>query len=175
MNYCSNCGSDQLKKTIPPGDNRTREVCSKCGAVHYHNPKIITGCLPVWKDRVLLCRRAIEPQKGLWNIPAGFMEIGESAERGAAREVWEEAAAKVDIRGVLAIYTSTRYAHVYILYFGELLNGQYGIGEESLETRLFAENEIPWQDIAFESSRFALRKYFEDLGLGLHRTHYGHS
>ena len=173
MKFCSNCGSGNLDKTIPEGDNRLRKVCANCGAIHYHNPKIITGCLPVWEDKVLLCRRAIEPRKGFWNVPAGFMEIGESAEEGAAREVWEEAEAKVEIWGVHTVFTFTRFAHVYIQYLGSLLDGKFGIGEESTEVKLFSEEEIPWEEIAFESSVFALKKYFEDRKTGFHQAHSG--
>ena len=166
MKFCSQCGSPELKKVIPPGDNRLRKVCGSCGVIHYHNPKVITGCLPIWEDKVLLCRRAIEPRKGYWNVPAGFMEIGESAEEGAAREVWEEAEAKVNICSLHTVFTFTRFAHVYIQYLGELVGGKYGIGEESTEVKLFTEEEIPWEEIAFESSVFALQKYFEDRKWG---------
>ncbi|MEO1258359.1 MAG: NUDIX hydrolase [Bacteroidota bacterium] len=173
MKYCSHCGSADLKKEIPPGDNRVRTVCGNCGTIHYHNPKIITGCLPVWENKVLLCRRAIEPRKGYWNVPAGFMELGESVEAGAAREVWEEAKAKVNIWGVHTIFTFTRFNHVYVQYLGELVDGKFGIGEESLEVKLFAEEEIPWKEIAFESSLFALKKYFEDRKNGERKVHSG--
>ena len=174
MKYCSNCGSDQLNEVIPPGDNRDRKVCGNCNMIHYKNPKIITGCLPVWGDKVLLCRRAIEPRLGYWNVPAGFMEIGESAEKGAAREVWEEAEAKVNIWGIHTVFTLTRFAHVYVQYLGELVDGKFGIGEESSEVRLFAEEEIPWTEIAFESSLFALKKYFKDRKNGVRQAHMGY-
>ena len=173
MKYCSQCGSGDLKKEIPQGDNRLRKVCGRCGTIHYTNPKIITGCLPVWDNKVLLCRRAIEPRKGFWNVPAGFMELGESVEEGAAREVWEEAEAKVNIWGVHTIFTFTRFSHVYVQYLGELVDGKFGIGKESLEVKLFAEEEIPWQEIAFESSVFALEKYFEDRKNGERKVHSG--
>ncbi len=173
MNYCSKCGSDKLLEEIPPGDNRLRKTCAKCGAIHYHNPKVITGCLPIWEGKVLLCKRAIEPRKGYWNVPAGFMEIGETAEEGALREVWEEAEAKVEIWGLHTVFTFTRFAHVYIQFLGGLVDGKFGVGEESTETRLFAEDEIPWDEIAFESSIFALKKYFEDRKNGVRGAHIG--
>ena len=120
-----------------------------------------------------LCRRAIEPRRGFWNIPAGFLENGETIEAGAAREVWEEAAASVKIERVLAIFTLVDFHHVYVHFTGELVDGAFGVGEESLETRLFSEEEIPWDDIAFISSKFALEAFFEDRRLGLTRTHVG--
>jgi len=173
MKFCSNCGSGQLNLEVPEKDNRPRNVCSSCGAIHYHNPKIITGCLPVWEGKVLLCKRAIEPRKGYWNVPAGFMEIGETAEEGAAREVWEEAEAKVEIWGLHTVFTFTRFAHVYIQFLGGLVDGAFGVGEESEDTRLFSEEEIPWKDIAFESSAFALRSFFEDRKNGVRKAHVG--
>ena len=162
-----------LTRSVPPGDNRLRVVCTSCETVHYQNPKIIAGCLPVWEDKVLLCRRSIEPRKGYWNVPAGFMEIGETVEEGAIREVWEEAAAKVNILHVHTIFTFKKFHHVYVQFIGELVNGQFGVGEESLETRLFSEEEIPWDDIAFESSVFALEKFFEDRRSGTTNVHIG--
>ncbi|MEZ4961800.1 MAG: NUDIX hydrolase [Saprospiraceae bacterium] len=173
MNFCSNCGSPALKNVIPVGDNRHRLVCGRCGTIHYHNPKIITGCLPLWQDKVLLCKRAIEPRQGYWNIPAGFLELGETVEAGAMREVWEEAEARVSIIGVHTIFTFTKFHHIYIQFLGNLINGEYGVGVESLETRLFAEAEIPWDEIAFESSHFALRKFFEDQKNGRQQVHLG--
>ena len=173
MNFCSNCGSSDLLKIVPMGDNRPRQVCGRCGSIHYHNPKIIAGCLPLWEDKVLLCRRAIEPRHGFWNIPAGFMEVGETVEQGAMREVWEEAEARVELLGVHTIFTFTRFHHVYVQFLGDLIDGQFGVGEESLETRLFTEAEIPWNEIAFESSVFALRRFFEDRKNGGRKVHVG--
>ncbi len=162
MNYCSNCGSPDLRTEVPKGDNRPRLVCGLCGDVHYRNPKIIAGCLPIWEGKVLLCRRAIDPRASYWNVPAGFLEIGETVEDGAIREVWEEAEAKVRLLGLQTVFTFTNYWHVYLQFVGELVDGKFGVGEESTETRLFSEEEIPWDEIAFESSRFALHRYFED-------------
>lgn len=173
MKYCSHCGSADLRTVVPPGDHLPRKVCASCGRIHYENPRIITGCLPVWGDEVLLCRRAIQPRRGLWNIPAGFLENGEAIEAGAAREVWEEARGRVKIQRVLAIYTLLHFHQVYVHFVGELLDGQYGIGEESLEVRLFKEEEIPWEELAFRSTEFALRSYFEDRRSGVERTHLG--
>lgn len=173
MKYCSNCGSPDLNFQVPAGDNRLRQVCGNCGEIHYRNPKIIAGCLPIYEGKVLLCRRAIEPRAGFWNVPAGFLEIGETVEAGAMREVWEEAEARVRLLGLQTVFTFTNFYHVYLQFVGELLDGKYGVGEESTETRLFAEHEIPWGDIAFESSRFALRHYFEDIKSGEFKLHLG--
>ncbi len=158
---------------MPEGDNRLRQVCGNCGEIHYRNPKIIAGCLPIWDGKVLLCRRAINPRAGFWNVPAGFLEIGETVEAGAMREVWEEALAKVLNLRLQTVFTFTNYWHVYIQFVGELKDGEFGIGEESTESRLFSEAEIPWDDIAFESSRFAISRYFEDRKLGDFKVHIG--
>ncbi|MEM9887000.1 MAG: NUDIX hydrolase [Bacteroidota bacterium] len=173
MNFCSNCGSDHLEYRIPKGDNRARQICGNCKMIHYTNPKIVTGCLPIWEDQVLLCKRAIEPCKGLWNVPAGYLENGETAEEGAMREVWEEAEAKVHILGVLAIYSLPHVNQIYIHFLGQLKSLDYGVGIESLETQLFSEEDIPWDTIAFTSSSFALKKYFKDRKNGSHQAHIG--
>ncbi|MCF8244814.1 MAG: NUDIX hydrolase [Saprospiraceae bacterium] len=173
MNFCSNCGSSELTNQVPEGDNRLRQVCGNCGEIHYRNPKIIAGCLPIWDGKVLLCRRAINPRAGFWNVPAGFLEIGETVEAGAMREVWEEALAKVLNLRLQTVFTFTNYWHVYIQFVGELKDGKFGVGEESTETRLFSEAEIPWDEIAFESSRFAIHRYFEDRKLGDFKVHLG--
>ncbi|RMF29242.1 MAG: NUDIX hydrolase [Bacteroidetes bacterium] len=173
MRFCSHCGSNQLVRTVPPGDDRERTVCRACGTIHYVNPRIVTGCLAVWEGKVLLCRRAIEPRKGLWNVPSGFLENGETVEEGALRELWEEARARAAIQRVLAIYSIPHVNHIYIHFLGELEEGRFGVGAESLESALFAEEEIPWDEIAFHSSVFTLRKYFEDRSNGRHRTHVG--
>ncbi|RMG84329.1 MAG: NUDIX domain-containing protein [Bacteroidetes bacterium] len=173
MNFCSHCGAGDLAFEVPEGDNRPRFICRQCGVIHYQNPRIIAGCLPVWEDKVLLCRRAIEPRKGFWNVPAGFLENGETVEAGACREVWEEACARVEIIGIHALYSIPRINQVYIHFLGTLVGGNFGVGEESLESRLFTEAGIPWDDIAFHSSEFALRRFFEDRQKGIRRVHIG--
>lgn len=163
MNFCSHCGSG-LVVDIPDGDNRPRHICTNanCGTIHYQNPKIITGCLPTFNDKVLLCKRAIEPRYGLWTLPAGFMENGETTEQGALRETWEEAKARCAIQSLYAIYDLPHINQVYFFYHAELENGGYGAGEESLEVALFAENEIPWGELAFPVVTETLKSYFED-------------
>ncbi len=174
MNYCSNCGSDQLDFRIPEGDNRPRYVCDHCHTIHYANPKIVAGCLPVWKERVLLCRRAIEPRLGYWNVPSGYLENGETVEEGALREVWEEALARVSIRHMLSLYSIPHINQVYVHFLADLEGpDRYGVGDESSEVQLFHESDIPWSEIAFTSSTFSLQCYFEDRKNGEFRTHLG--
>lgn len=173
MNYCSHCGSDQLEFRVPEGDNRPRYVCSNCGVIHYSNPRIVTGCLPVWEGRVLLARRAIEPRKGYWNVPSGYMENGETVEQGAAREVWEETLARVEGLRLHTVFSIPHINQVYIHFLAELNEPDFGVGEESLDVRLFAEEEIPWKEIAFTSSVFTLEHYFEDRRQGRQEVHMG--
>lgn len=174
MNYCSHCGSDQIDFRVPSGDNRQRFICGHCGRIHYSNPKIVAGCLPVWEDKVLLAKRSIEPRAGYWNIPSGYMENGETVEEGALREVWEETLAKVKLTGLHTIYSIPHINQVYMHFLGNLQGAAaFGVGEESLEVRLFAESEIPWEEIAFTSSVFSLQKFFSDRKRGIHQLHLG--
>jgi len=162
MKHCSRCGSLVIEK-IPEGDNRHRWVCNQCNTVHYQNPKIVVGCVPEQDGRVLLCRRAIEPRYGYWTVPAGFMELGETMEQGAARETLEEACADVEIGHLFASVDVVEAGQVHMFFTANLL-GDFGAGNESLESALFRQEEIPWSDIAFRSGKFALQKYFEDAG-----------
>jgi len=162
MKHCSNCGSPVSEK-IPEGDNRTRYVCSRCDIVHYQNPNIVVGCVPERDGQILLCRRAIEPRHGFWTVPAGFMELGETLAEGAARETLEEACAEVRIERLFASVDVIDAGQVHLFFTAALLGG-YGVGQESLETKLFSEADIPWDEIAFRSGTFALKKYFEDRG-----------
>lgn len=173
MNYCSHCGSDRLERLVPAGDNRARIVCGSCHTIHYSNPNIVAGCLPVWEGKVLLCRRAIEPRLGYWNIPSGYLENGESVEEGAVRELWEEALARVVGLEVLSLYSLPHISQVYVHFTGELVDGQFGIGPESLESRLFAEADIPWEELAFTSSRFSLERFFANRRNGSRKAHFG--
>ena len=173
MNFCSNCGSDKLKFEVPKGDNRPRWACEKCATIHYSNPKIVAGCLPIWGDKVLLCKRAIEPRKGYWNVPGGYLENGERVEEGARREVWEEAMAKVTNLQIHAIYSIPHINQVYMHFLGDLEPKEYGVGEESEEVQLFTKEEIPWDEIAFTSSMFTLKKYYSDLEKGIRKVHIG--
>jgi ADP-ribose pyrophosphatase YjhB (NUDIX family) len=172
MRFCSDCGA-RVSSKIPPGDNLPRWVCDDCGTIHYQNPKLVVGCIPEWEDRVLLCRRAIEPRHGFWTVPAGFMENGETTADGAARETLEEANARVEILSLYAIYNIPHISQVYMLFRGRLLDLDFHPGEESLETRLFSEAEIPWDTLAFATVRNTLRHYYADRLRGEYRFHMG--
>jgi ADP-ribose pyrophosphatase YjhB (NUDIX family) len=170
MNFCSVCGQPVTLK-VPEGDHLPRYVCVSCGTIHYENPRIIAGCVIDVGGKILLCKRAIEPRRGFWTIPAGFMENGESVQDGAAREAMEEALANVRIGSLLAIVNVLHAHQVHIMFRAELKEPHFGIGPESLETALYDESEIPWSEIAFRSVEFALRRYLEDRALGVDRLH----
>lgn len=151
---------------IPAGDNRPRRVCDACGFVDYVNPRVVAGVVAVRDAEVLLCRRAIEPRKGFWTLPAGFLEERETAEEGAAREAREEAGAEIDLDGVLGVYSVPRISQVHLFFLARLRSPDVQAGEESLEVRLFRWEEIPWADLAFPTVRWALEHYRETRGAG---------
>ncbi len=171
MNYCSHCGAP-VSRRIPAGDNRQRYVCDACGAIHYQNPRMVVGCLPVWEDKVLLCRRAIEPRHGLWTLPAGFMENGETTAEGALRETLEEAGARVEIDALYTLINVPDIDQVSLLFRARLLDLDFVPGEESLEVALFTEAEIPWNRIAFRTVLRTLEHYFEDRRTGQFPLHF---
>jgi ADP-ribose pyrophosphatase YjhB (NUDIX family) len=171
MKFCSHCGSARLAFTIPDGDTLPRHVCRDCGTIHYQNPKVVVGCLPEWEDRVLLCRRAIEPRYGLWTLPAGFLENGETLANGALRETLEEAHARVALGELYAVISLPQINQVYMMFRARLVDLDFSAGAESLEVRLFDEREIPWESIAFRTIARTLRNYFLDRrrgGFALH-------
>jgi ADP-ribose pyrophosphatase YjhB (NUDIX family) len=172
MNYCSDCGAS-VELRVPAGDTLPRYVCTSCGTIHYENPKMVVGCIPEWENRILLCRRAIEPRIGLWTVPAGFMENGETTAQGAARETLEEANARVEVLGLYALFNIPHINQVYMLFRARLLDLDFSAGAESLETRLFEENEVPWDDLAFITVRRTLRHYFDDRRAGEFQFHIG--
>jgi len=172
MKFCSNCGAPVALK-IPPGDTLPRHVCGNCGTIHYQNPRMVVGCIPEWEDRILLCRRAIEPRSGLWTVPAGYMENGETTFQGALRETLEEANARVEIGPLYALYNIPHIHQVYILFRARLLDTDVSPGAETLEVRLFLEAEIPWDRIAFASVRNTLTHYYADRRDGEYRFHMG--
>ncbi len=172
MKFCCQC-SGVVELRVPDGDNRPRHVCNDCGMIHYQNPKIVTGCLPEWRDQVLLCRRAIAPRRGYWTLPAGFLENGETTQQGAARETEEEANARVD---VYALYTTFNLPHidqVYMFFRARLADLDFGPGEESLDVALFNEAQIPWDEMAFPAVAETLKLYFSDRARGEYRAHLG--
>ena len=146
-------------RQVPPGDAHERDVCGTCGYVHYANPKIVTGSIVRHDGRILLCRRAIDPRQNFWTLPAGFMELGETAEQAACREAREEANAEIVIDRLLAVYSIPRISQVQIMYLAHLATGEYSAGPESLEVKLAAWNDIPWAELAFPSVRWALEQY----------------
>jgi ADP-ribose pyrophosphatase YjhB (NUDIX family) len=166
MNFCSACGSGRLELRIPEGDALPRHVCAECATIHYQNPKVVVGCLPTYGDAVLMCRRAIEPRRGLWTLPAGFLENGETVVAGAARETLEEAAAQVEVGELYTLISLPHIGQVYMVFRATLPEPVYGPGPESLEVRLFDEHEIPWERIAFRTIGRTLRNFFLDRKLG---------
>ena len=170
MNYCTQCGT-HVELRIPEGDSHLRHVCPQCGEIHYQNPKVIVGCIAEWEQRILLCRRAIEPCYGLWTLPAGFMENGESTTQAALRETYEEACARVSIERLFALINIPHISQVHLFYRARLLDTNFGAGEESLETQLVSEDEIPWHELAFSSVDQCLKAYFGDRRTGRFEFH----
>ena len=171
MNYCPSCAAP-VEQRIPEGDHLPRSVCTACGTIHYRNPKLVTGCVPEHEGRILICRRAIEPRRGYWTIPAGFMEVGETLQQAAARECEEEALARVEIGNLCAIVHVLHAEQVHVMWRARLVDPAYGVGVESLETVLCEERDVPWPEIAFASVEFCLRRYFEDRAAGRNALHY---
>lgn len=161
LSFCSACGQPATT-VVPDGDNRPRSVCTACRTIHYVNPKLVVGSVPEHEGRVLLCRRAIEPRKGFWTVPAGFMELGETLGEAALRETWEEALARVELGSLFAVVDVVHAGQVHVFFRARLLGPEFGAGAETLETRLFRPDEIPWSDLAFPSIRIALEQYLEN-------------
>ncbi|MDX1594107.1 MAG: NUDIX hydrolase [Gammaproteobacteria bacterium] len=165
MNYCSHCGAEVAVR-IPDGDNLPRHVCDGCGRVHYSNPKLVVGCIAEWQERILLCRRAIEPRHGLWTIPAGFMENRETTEQAAARETQEEALAEVVDLVPYGLFDLPGISQVYLVYRARMRSADHGPGDESLESRLVDPASIPWDELAFPVIEEVLRHYVADRERG---------
>lgn len=170
MKFCSHCGA-ATEHRIPEDDTRPRHICTQCKVIHYQNPNIVAGTIPIHEDRVLLCRRAIEPRYGFWTLPAGFMENQETTTEAAMRETWEEAEARVNIDGLYTVINVPQIDQVHMYFRATLIDGAYGVGAESLETRLFREDEIPWEELAFPTIKKTLRLYFEERRLGTFGVH----
>ncbi len=171
MNFCPHCGAPVAKR-VPQGDHLPRFVCSGCATIHYENPKLVAGCVPEIGGRVLLCRRAIEPRRGFWTVPAGFMENGETLQQAAARECHEEALARAEIGRPCAIVHVLHAHQVHVLFRARVPDGAHGVGVESLEVGLVDERDVPWPEMAFPSVEFALRRYFEDRARGREELHF---
>lgn len=172
MNFCTHCG-ERLVRQVPEGDSRLRHVCPACRHVHYVNPKVVAGAIPQWEGQILLCRRAIEPRRGGWTLPAGFLEDGETMAEGARREAIEEAHASVEIEELYALYSVPHISQVYAFFRSRLLDLDFRPGAESLEVRLYREEEIPWRELAFPAVHKTLELFFADRRQGRFRTHAG--
>jgi ADP-ribose pyrophosphatase YjhB (NUDIX family) len=171
VNFCPSCGA-RVALRVPTGDTLERHVCDACGTVHYKNPLIVIGAIPEWHDRrVLLCRRAIEPRHGLWTLPGGFMELGETTAQAAERETLEEANARIELGELFTVLSVPRVDQVHLFFRARLLDLDFSPGSESLEVALFREEEIPWGEIAFRTTAVTLRHYYADRGAGAYRVH----
>jgi ADP-ribose pyrophosphatase YjhB (NUDIX family) len=165
MKYCNSCGGNITLK-IPGDDNRPRHICDACGIVHYQNPKVVNGAIITWEDKILLCKRAIEPRLGTWTLPAGYMENGETTYEGAIRETWEEARASIEVQGLYLTANLPHINQVYMLFRAKLLNLNFEPGPESLEVELFDESDIPWSEISFPVIDAGLKLYLENRQQG---------
>jgi ADP-ribose pyrophosphatase YjhB (NUDIX family) len=170
INHCRACGA-VVQYRVPADDNRERAVCTACSEVHYENPINVVGTVPVWGEQVLLCRRNIEPRYGLWTLPAGFMEMGETTAEGAVRETVEEAGARIELLGLFTVLNVVRAGQVHLFYRARLHDTRFDPGPETIEAQLFHEHEIPWDQVAFRSVRETLRRFFADRGQGRFDLH----
>jgi ADP-ribose pyrophosphatase YjhB (NUDIX family) len=172
IQFCRVCGA-RTEYRIPPDDNRERAVCASCGEIHYENPINVVGTVPVWHEHVLLCRRNIEPRFGLWTLPAGFLELGESTAAGALRETEEESGAHVELQELFTVLNVVRVGQVHLFYRARMLDTHLAPGPETIEARLFREDEVPWDQIAFRTVRQTLEHYFADRQRGRFGLHSG--
>ncbi len=171
IQHCRNCGAAVVYRVPDDGDTRQRAVCPACDTIHYENPLNVVGTVPYLGDKVLLCKRNIEPRWGKWTLPAGFMELGETTAEGAARETDEEAGAKFEMGELLTVLSVPRVGQVHLFYLARLLSDQFDPGHETIEARLFAEHEIPWEEIAFRTVQETLQRYFADRARGAFTVH----
>lgn len=170
MNFCSQCGKSVTFR-VPDGDNMPRHVCDHCDTIHYENPKIVVGALPVWEDKILLCKRAIEPRYGYWTLPAGFMENDETLEQGALRESCEEANVNLEIDGLYTLFSLPYVNQVFVMYRARLLDLDFHPGSESLDVALFDEKDIPWDQLAFRTIHYTLKHFIDDRVSGNFPVH----
>jgi ADP-ribose pyrophosphatase YjhB (NUDIX family) len=172
IKHCRVCGA-ATSYQVPADDNRDRAVCGRCGEIHYENPINVVGTVPVWEQRVLLCRRNIEPRFGLWTLPAGFLELGESTADGAVRETVEEAGAHIELQGLFTVLNVVRAGQLHLFYLARMLDASLAPGPETIEARLFGEHEVPWDELAFRTVRQTLEHYFHDRRSGHFGVHAG--
>ena len=171
IKHCKQCGTDVVYRLPDDGDTKERAICTACHTVHYENPLNVVGTVPYWGDKVLLCKRNIEPRWGKWTLPAGFMELGETTAEGAARETDEEAGAQIEMQDLFSLLNVARVGQVHLFYRARLLSDQFHPGYETIEARLFAEHEIPWDEIAFRTVKETLVRYFSDRQAGRYGFH----
>jgi ADP-ribose pyrophosphatase YjhB (NUDIX family) len=171
IKHCRNCGAPVVHRVPDDGDTRERAVCPACHTIHYENPLNVVGTVPYWGERVLLCKRNIEPRWGKWTLPAGFMELGETAAEGAARETDEEAGAQIEMEALLSVLSVPQVGQVHLYWRARLLSDRFDPGHETIEARLFSEDEIPWDEIAFKTVKETLRCYFDDRRRGAFQVH----
>ncbi|MBK7282642.1 NUDIX hydrolase [Candidatus Aalborgicola defluviihabitans] len=169
IQHCKQCGAAVVYRLPDDGDVKERAVCPVCNTIHYENPLNVVGTVPHWGDQVLLCKRNIEPRYGKWTLPAGFMEMGETTAEGAARETDEEAGAQFEMQGLFSLVNVVHVGQVHLFYRARLLSDQFKPGIETIEARLFTEEEIPWDELAFRTVKETLKRYFADRRSG----HYG--
>jgi len=177
MKFCSECASP-VALSIPEGDNRPRFVCTQCATVHYENPKLVVGSIPVWEDgdglQILLCKRAIEPRHGYWTLPAGFMENAETTAQAAQRETEEEAGAHIELGPLFSLLNVAHVHQVHLFYLARLTDLDFAPGIESLDVQMFSEADIPWEDLAFPTIRTTLELFFADRARIRAETHSGY-
>ena len=166
IKHCKNCGTAVVYRVPDDGDTKDRAVCPACNTIHYENPLNVVGTVPYWGDKVLLCKRNIEPRFGKWTLPAGFMEMSETVAEGAARETLEESGAQFTLEGFFSLLNVPRVGQVHVFYLARLLSDVFDPGFETMEARLFADDEIPWDEIAFRTVKDTLEHYFSDRALG---------
>jgi ADP-ribose pyrophosphatase YjhB (NUDIX family) len=172
IKYCRECGAAVVYRIPDDGDTKERAVCPACQTIHYENPLIVVGTVPYWNDRVLLCKRNIEPRFGKWTLPGGFMELQETTTEGAARETVEEAGAQFEMQGLFSLVNVARVGQVHLFYRARLTSDQFDPWPETMEARLFLESEIPWEEIAFRTTRVTLQCYFADRSMGTFGVHH---
>lgn len=171
IKHCRNCGIAVVYRLPDDGDTRERAICPACATIHYENPLNVVGTVPYWGDKILLCKRNIEPRYGKWTLPAGFLELGETTAQGAVRETEEEAGAQIALEGLFSVINVARVGQVHMFYRARLLSDRFDPGHETIEARLYAEHEIPWDEIAFRTVKETLERFFADRQRGQFGVH----